>query len=156
MKKISHFDESGRAAMVDVAAKAVTRRTAVARSTVVLPPEVMKHFDDGDLKTAKGSLVQTAVLAGIMAAKKTADLIPLCHPLGLNHCGISINLQGKNKLVIDCTASVQAKTGVEMEALVGASVAALTVYDMCKAFSHDIVIKDTRLLLKTGGSRDFS
>lgn len=142
--------------MVDVAAKAVTRRTAVARSTVVLPPEVMKHFDDGDLKTAKGSLVQTAVLAGIMAAKKTADLIPLCHPLGLNHCGISINLQGKNKLVIDCTASVQAKTGVEMEALVGASVAALTVYDMCKAFSHDIVIKETRLLLKTGGSRDFS
>lgn len=142
--------------MVDVAAKAVTRRTAVARSTVVLPPEVMKHFDDGDLKTAKGSLVQTAVLAGIMAAKKTADLIPLCHPLGLDHCGISINLQRKNKLVIDCTASVQAKTGVEMEALLGASVAALTVYDMCKAFSHDIVIKETRLLLKTGGSRDFS
>ena len=142
--------------MVDVAAKAVTRRTAVARSIVVLPADVMKHFDDGDLNTAKGSLVQTAVLAGIMAAKKTADLIPLCHPLGLDHCGISIKQQGKNKLVIDCSASVQAKTGVEMEALVGASVAALTVYDMCKAFSHDIVIKETRLLSKSGGRHDFT
>ena len=90
-----------------------------------------------------------------MAAKKTGDLIPLCHPLGLDNCNIFVTLNESNEVVIDCTTSITAKTGVEMEALVGASMAALTVYDMCKALSHDIIIKETKLIAKTGGKRDF-
>ena len=141
--------------MVDVGEKQVTRRTAIARSIVSLPPEVLAQLVDGDLQTKKGSVFQTAIVAGIMAAKKTGDLIPLCHPLGLDNCSINIKLNDGNELVIDCTATITAKTGVEMEALVGASIAALTVYDMCKAMSHDIVIKETKLIEKTGGKRDF-
>lgn len=140
--------------MVDVTEKKVTNRTATARSIVVLPAEILVQLTNGDLQTKKGSVFQTAIIAGIMAAKKTADLIPLCHPLGLDNCNVAISLNGQ-EVVIDCTASITAKTGVEMEALVGASIAALTVYDMCKAMSHDIIIKETKLIEKTGGKRDF-
>ena len=155
MKEFTHVDEKGRATMVDVSEKAVTRRSATARSIVVLPEIVRKDLINGDLQTPKGAVFQTAILAGIMAAKKTGELIPLCHPLGLDNCRITIEVREPNELVIDCTASITAKTGIEMEALVGASIAALTVYDMCKALSHDIVIKETRLLEKTGGKNDF-
>jgi cyclic pyranopterin phosphate synthase len=141
--------------MVDVGGKQVSRRTAVARSIVSLPAEVLAQLVDGGLQTKKGSVFQIAIIAGIMAAKKTGELIPLCHPLGLDNCHIDICLNEQQEVVIDCTASITAKTGVEMEALVGASIAALTVYDMCKAMSHDIVIKETKLLEKTGGKRDF-
>ena len=142
--------------MVDTSAKQVTRRSATARSIVVLPEEVLTQLLDGnELRSAKGSVFQTAILAGIMAAKKTGDLIPLCHPLGLDHCQLDIHLDESQQVVIDCTAVITAKTGVEMEALVGASIAALTVYDMCKALSHNIVIRETRLMAKTGGKRDF-
>ena len=142
--------------MVDTSPKQISRRTATARSIVVLPDEVLTQLTDGDeLRSAKGSVFQTAILAGIMAAKKTGDLIPLCHPLGLEHCHIDIHLDEKQQVVIDCTAVITAKTGVEMEALVGASIAALTVYDMCKALSHDIVVRETKLMAKTGGKRDF-
>jgi cyclic pyranopterin monophosphate synthase len=152
---LSHVDISGNPTMVDVAAKAVTQRTATARSIVSLPAEVLVHLSDGGIDSKKGPVFQTAIIAGIMAAKKTGDLIPLCHPLGLDNCNITISINNDSDVVIDCTASITAKTGVEMEALVGASVAALTVYDMCKAMSHDIVIKETRLMSKTGGKRDF-
>lgn len=141
--------------MVDVGGKQVSRRTAVARSIVSLPAEVLDQLVDGGLQTKKGSVFQIAIIAGIMAAKKTGELIPLCHPLGLDNCHIDISLNEQQEVVIDCTASITAKTGVEMEALVGASIAALTVYDMCKAMSHDIVIKETKLIEKTGGKRDF-
>jgi len=141
--------------MVDVTGKSVSHRTAVARSIVFLPGEVLDHLVSGDIQTKKGSVFQIAIIAGIMAAKKTGELIPLCHPLGLDNCMVHISINEKNEVVIDCTASITAKTGVEMEALVGASVAALTVYDMCKAMSHDIIIKETMLLSKTGGKRDF-
>jgi len=141
--------------MVNVGEKQVTRRTAVARSIVSLPEEVLMELVDGDLQTKKGSVFQTAIIAGIIAAKKTGELIPLCHPLSLDNCSVTIKLNEENELVIDCTATITAKTGVEMEALVGASIAALTVYDMCKAMSHDIVIKETKLIEKTGGKRDF-
>lgn len=141
--------------MVDVSEKKVTNRTATARSIVVLPGEVLDHLADGDLQTKKGSVFQIAIIAGIMAAKRTGELIPLCHPLGLENCNVAIRLNNDNEVVIDCTASITAKTGVEMEALVGASIAALTVYDMCKAMSHDIVIRETKLIEKTGGKRDF-
>ncbi|MBD1364629.1 cyclic pyranopterin monophosphate synthase MoaC [Mucilaginibacter sp. ZT4R22] len=141
--------------MVDVSAKQLTHRTATAQSIVVLPGEVLQHLTDGELQTKKGSVFQTAIIAGIMAAKKTGDLIPLCHPLGMDNCQVYIKLNENSEVVIECTASITAKTGIEMEALVGASVAALTVYDMCKAMSHDIVIKETKLISKTGGKRDF-
>lgn len=155
MGEFSHLDKTGKASMVDVSAKAVTHRTATARSIIYLPAEVLKQLSDGDLQTKKGSVFQTAIIAGIMAAKKTGDLIPLCHPLGLDNCNINIQLNDQQEVVIDCTATITAKTGIEMEALVGASIAALTIYDMCKALSHDIVIKETRLIEKTGGKRDF-
>lgn len=142
--------------MVDVGEKPATKRTATARSIVMLPEEVLRQLDEGDIKTKKGPVFQTAIIAGIMAAKKTGELIPLCHPLGMDNCHVSISVNEANEVVIDCTASITAKTGVEMEALVGASMAALTIYDMCKAMSHDIVIKETKLMAKTGGKRDFS
>jgi cyclic pyranopterin phosphate synthase len=152
---ITHVDNKGNPNMVDVGEKVISRRSATARSVVSLPSEVMEHLIDGDLHTKKGPVFQTAVIAGIMAAKKTGELIPLCHPLGLDNCDINISVNEDNEIVIDCTATVTAKTGVEMEALVGASMAALTIYDMCKAMSHDIVIKETKLMAKTGGKRDF-
>ena len=155
MSEFSHLDKAGKATMVDVSAKAITHRTATARATVFLPDVVLAQLNEGDLQTKKGSVFQTAIIAGIMGAKKTGDLIPLCHPLGMDNCKIEIGINDQQEVVIDCTASISAKTGIEMEALVGASVAALTIYDMCKALSHDIVIKEIKLIEKTGGKRDF-
>lgn len=155
MSKLTHIDEQGRANMVDVSEKAVTKRTARARSIVSLPADVIALLVDGDIQTKKGPVFQTAILAGIMAAKKTGELIPLCHPIGMDNCNIDISINEQNEVVIECVATVTAKTGVEMEALTGASVAALTVYDMCKAMSHDIVIKETMLMEKTGGKSDY-
>ncbi|WP_266368366.1 cyclic pyranopterin monophosphate synthase MoaC [Tellurirhabdus rosea] len=153
MAEFSHLDSENNPSMVDVGAKTVTRRTATAQSIVVLTDEIMQQMSGGDIQTKKGAVFQTALIAGTMAAKRTSDLIPLCHPLGLDSCKFSFRTEGK-EVIIECTTSLEAKTGVEMEALVGASVAALTVYDMCKAFSHDLVIRETRLLEKTGGKRD--
>jgi cyclic pyranopterin monophosphate synthase len=155
---LTHLDSAHRPNMVDVGQKTPTRRSATARSVVVLPQNVLDALlsGDGELRSPKGSVFQTAVLAGIMAAKQTGHLIPLCHPLGLDDCRIHIQLDENQRVVIDCTARVTARTGVEMEALVGASIAALTVYDMCKALSHDIVILETKLMEKTGGKRDFT
>jgi len=155
MSEFSHLDDTGKATMVDVSEKTITQRSATARSMVYLPNEVLKQLSNGDLQTKKGSVFQIAIIAGIMAAKKTGDLIPLCHPLGLDNCKIDIQLNDDQEVIINCTATITAKTGVEMEALVGASIAALTIYDMCKALSHDIVIKETKLIEKTGGKRDF-
>jgi len=152
---LSHLDNNGNPVMVDVSRKEVSHRTATARSIVSLPAAVLEYITNGDLQTKKGSVFQTAIIAGIMAAKKTGDLIPLCHPLGLDNCTVNIGLNEQREVVIECTASTTAKTGVEMEALVGASIAALTVYDMCKAMSHDIVIRETKLIAKSGGKRDF-
>lgn len=154
-EKFTHLDASGNPSMVDVGNKKITERTAVARSIVVLGDEIMDRLEADEIHTKKGPVFQTAILSGIMAAKKTSDLIPLCHPLPLNKVGVEITVNERREVVIDCTARVSGKTGVEMEALTGATVAALTVYDMCKAFSHDIVIRETRLMEKTGGKRDF-
>lgn len=151
----SHITPSGEPAMVDVGEKAVTRRTAKAQSIVFLGETIMTKLSGEEIHTKKGPVFQTAIIAGIMAAKKTSDLIPLCHPLGLDDCKISIRINMPHEVVVECTASLSAKTGVEMEALTGVSVAALTIYDMCKALSHDIVIRETRLIEKTGGKRDY-
>lgn len=155
MQEFTHLDAEGNPSMVDVSEKKITKRTARARAIVVLNDEILSHFENNDIKTKKGSVFQIAIVAGVMAAKRTGDLIPLCHPLGLENCQIDIVLNEKREVVIDCTACLTAKTGVEMEALTGASVAALTIYDMCKAFSHDIEIKSVKLMEKTGGKRDF-
>ena len=155
MQKFTHLDADGNPSMVDVSEKKITKRTASARAIIVLNDEILSHFKDNDIKTKKGSVFQIAIIAGVMAAKRTGDLIPLCHPLGLENCQIDIILNEKREVVIDCIASLTAKTGVEMEALTGATVAALTIYDMCKAFSHDIEIKSVKLMGKTGGKRDF-
>ncbi len=153
---LTHIDAAGQPAMVDVSDKAVTKRTALARSIVVLGDAVMQHLSGGDIQTKKGPVFQTAIIAGTMAAKKTSELIPFCHPIGLENCKLTIVINEAQEVVIDCLATVTSKTGVEMEALTGASVAALTVYDMCKALSHDIVIRETRLIQKTGGKSDYS
>ncbi len=155
MSDFTHIDAHGQPAMVDVSAKNVTIRTATARSIVVMPEEVMRQFTNGEIQSKKGAVFQTAIIAGIMASKKTGELIPLCHPLGLDNCKVHIHVNEHKEVVIDCTTSIAAKTGIELEALVGASIAALTIYDMCKAISHDIVIKETKLMEKTGGKRDF-
>jgi cyclic pyranopterin phosphate synthase len=155
VSKLSHIDKSNRPTMVDVSDKTPTNREARARSCVEFPPEVAERFAGGDIETAKGPVFATAIVAGVMAAKRTHELIPFCHPLGLSNCKVTIELDDRNRAVIECTCKVHHRTGVEMEALTGASVAALTVYDMCKALSHDIVISETRLMSKTGGKEDF-
>ena len=154
MSKLSHIDESNRPTMVDVSDKSATQRTAHARTVLHLPAVVVDELDGDEIITKKGPVFATAIIAGVMAAKKTHELIPFCHPLGLENCKITIDVSDSDA-VIDCHCKVHHKTGVEMEALTGASVAALTVYDMCKALSHDIVIGETRLISKTGGKKDF-
>ncbi|GAB4495872.1 MAG: cyclic pyranopterin monophosphate synthase MoaC [Saprospiraceae bacterium] len=155
MSTFTHLDASGNPLMVDVGEKPVTRRTAVARAIVNLPDEVLENFESGDIRTQKGAVFQTAIIAGVMAAKRTGELIPLCHPLGLDNCQVQISLNERREVIVECTAAITGKTGVEMEALTGASIAALTIYDMCKTFSHDIVIREIKLMEKTGGKRDF-
>jgi cyclic pyranopterin phosphate synthase len=146
--------------MVDVGAKSPTRRTAHAVAVVSLPAELAALLQGGEIATKKGPVFQTAILAGVMGAKRTSDLIPLCHPLGLDDCKIEIleagaDAAGGSSVEIHCRVMTEAKTGVEMEALTGATVAALTLYDMGKAVSHGIVIREIRLLEKTGGKSDY-
>jgi|UniRef100_K3WVA7 cyclic pyranopterin phosphate synthase len=152
--------------MVDVGHKHVTRRTATAKTTIRLPPIVLSELrrlgGSGDsspselLVGPKGPIGTTAIIAGVLGAKQTSSLIPFCHPLPIEDCQIQIHVAGEDRIEIECTVRVTHKTGVEMEALTGASVAALCVYDMCKALSHDIVIENTRLIKKTGGKSDFA
>ena len=138
-----------------VSGKSVTDRMARAQAVVEVSAEVLEHLMNGELKTKKGPVFQTAIIAGIQGAKKTGDLIPLCHPIGMDHCHINIEVV-EHQIVIECTANVQAKTGIEMEALTGATIAALTIYDMTKSFGHQIVIRQIRLLEKRGGKKDYS
>jgi cyclic pyranopterin monophosphate synthase len=154
MTTLSHVGDDGRPTMVDVGGKAVTARSAVAESRVRLPAQVARALLEAGYATAKGPVFQTAIIAGTMAAKRTHELIPFCHPLGLERCRIEIAADGDD-VVIRCEVGVHHRTGVEMEALTGASVAALTVYDMCKALSHAIVIDGTRLVEKRGGKSDY-
>ena len=154
MSTLSHVSSEGRPTMVDVGGKAVTARSAVAESRVRLPAEVARALREAGYASAMGPVFHTAIIAGTMAAKRTHELIPFCHPLGLEKCRIEIVADGDD-VVIRCEVGVHHRTGVEMEALTGASVAALTVYDMCKALSHDIVIDGTRLIEKRGGKSDY-
>ena len=154
MTELSHVNKDGDPTMVDVSNKAKSLRVAVAESRVRLGAEITALLKGNEIHTKKGPVFQTAIIAGTQGAKKTSDLIPFCHPIGLEDCKITIAIEGF-EAVIRCTTKVTAKTGIEMEAITGASVAAITVYDMCKAMSHDIEITSTRLLEKTGGKSDF-
>jgi cyclic pyranopterin monophosphate synthase len=151
----THLDSDRHPTMVDVGDKTATKRTAVAEARVRFPASVAAALRENGLRSAKGPVFDTAIVAGVMGAKRTHELIPFCHPLGLENCRITIELDG-DTAVIRCTVSVHHKTGVEMEALTGASIAALTIYDMCKALSHDIVIGDVRLLAKDGGRSSYA
>ena len=153
---LTHVSESGEAKMVDVSDKVATFRKAHARATLKLPPEVIQSVDNakGEIFGKKGPVFATAKIAGTMGTKKTSDLIPFCHPIGLEDCHIDIALKGEDEVQIDCWASTTGKTGVEMEALMGASQAALCVYDMLKAASSKIIIRDIRLISKIGGKKD--
>ena len=152
---LSHVSAAGQPLMVDVGAKPRSARRARARAEVALPDAVRALLRDGELHGAKGPVFRTAITAGIMAAKRTAELIPLCHPIGLDSCDVTVRLNAAGNAVVTCVAAVEHKTGVEMEALTGATVAALTIYDMCKAVSHDIAIREVRLLEKSGGKSDY-
>lgn len=152
----SHLDARNQPTMVNVGAKAVTRRTARAVAIVTLPGKLAALLRDGEIATKKGPVFQTAVLAGVMGAKKTGELIPLCHPLALHHCEVRIVPDAaRGEIAIHCRVETEAKTGVEMEALTGASVAALAFYDMAKSVTHGIVIREVRLLEKTGGRSNY-
>jgi cyclic pyranopterin monophosphate synthase len=152
--KFTHIHASGNPQMVDVSKKKATIRTAKAQAIVFLGKEIMERMQGDELITKKGPVFQTAIIAGVMGAKKTSELIPFCHPLGLEDVQIKITTK-KSKVVIESTAKVTGKTGVEMEALTAASVAALTIYDMCKALSHNIIIEEIKLMEKRGGKNDF-
>ncbi len=152
--KLTHLDAAHRPTMVDVGAKAVTRREAVAEATVVLPAAVARALRATGHRTRKGPVFDTAVIAGVLAAKRTHELVPFCHPVPIDHCSVDVRTAARNRIVIEARVAVQHRTGVEMEALTAASVAALTVYDMCKALSHDLRIERVRLLEKRGGRRE--
>jgi cyclic pyranopterin phosphate synthase len=154
--EFTHVDAGRRPAMVDVGAKAVTHRVAVAEVRVRFPAAVAEALRQAGFETSKGPVFHTAIVAGVMAAKRTHELIPFCHPLGIENCRIDVDMNEHDEAVVRCQVSVHHKTGVEMEALTGASIAALTIYDMCKALSHEIVVADLRLLEKHGGRREVS
>ena len=150
---LSHVDSDNQPRMVDVGNKVATQRIARAQARVLLPADVAGQLRNAGHMTPKGPVLTTANLAGVMGAKATPQLIPLCHPLMLQRCRVDLSVEG-DEIVIVCEVACHGTTGVEMEALTGASIAALTVYDMCKAMSHDIVIRDVRLLHNSGGKRD--
>jgi len=153
-KSLTHVDGTGRPGMVDVSDKAVTARQASAETFVVFPKAVAKRLVKSDMVTSKGAIIDTAIIAGTLAVKRTDELIPFCHALPIDGIKIMIDWHDSERLRISCTVKTVHRTGVEMEALMGASIAALAIYDMCKALSHDIEIGSTRLIEKRGGKKD--
>lgn len=151
----THLNANGKPEMVDVGDKDITTRVAVAEATVVLGEEIMQALADNDFNSKKGSIIQTAVIAGTMAVKQTWSVIPLCHAIPISGCSVDISAAGAGAMKVECRVRTQGRTGVEMEALHGATVAALTIYDMCKSMSHGIRIDNVRLVSKTGGKSDY-
>ncbi len=154
--KLSHLNHSEQPEMVDISGKISTPREAIASCRVVLGEALISQMDAGELRNKKGPVIHTAILAGIQATKLTSQLIPLCHPLPLDRAKIEIVSCGSSELLVTCTVRTSGKTGVEMEALTGASIAALTIYDMCKSANPAIEVQDLKLQKKTGGKSDFS
>lgn len=153
-KEFTHISSEGLPQMVNISEKESTKRIAKARAVINPGEEILQQIENNELITKKGPVFQTAIIAGVMGAKNTSSLIPFCHPLSLEDCQIDIYVD-KARIIIDSQAVITGKTGVEMEALTAVSVAALTVYDMCKALSHNIVIEEIKLMEKIGGKSDF-
>ena len=154
MSDFSHITDKNQPKMVNVGDKVATKRKAIARAEMFLGSDIISHFTNDEIITKKGPVFQTAIIAGIQAVKRTSDLIPMCHPLLINGVDIEIRVIDREYIEILCTVEVDGKTGVEMEALTGASMAALTIYDMCKALSQKMIIKEVKLVEKTGGKSD--
>lgn len=154
MSNFSHINKKNQPKMVDVSGKKISKRTAIARGTMFLGTAVISNFKEDELITKKGPVFQTAIIAGIQAVKKTPEIIPMCHPLLINGVDIEINIVDTEHIEVLCKVTIEGKTGVEMEALTGASATCLTVYDMCKSITQDIIIKELKLLEKTGGKSD--
>ena len=155
MEELTHIDDRGNPQMVDVGDKIDSHRSAKAQAIVRLGEDLLNRLNRKNFNSKKGSVIQTAIVAGNMAVKKTSDLIPLCHPLPINGCTVNIDPFNHDSLKIECTVKTYGKTGVEMEALAGASIAALTIYDMCKSYSKAITIEEVKLIEKKGGKSDF-
>lgn len=154
MSEFSHLNDKNNPKMVNVSDKKITKRTAIAKATMFLGKEVIAYFTNDELITKKGPVFQTAIIAGIQGVKKTSDLIPMCHPLLINGADIDINISDDEHVDVICKVTITGKTGVEMEALTGANIACLTIYDMCKSISQKMIIKEVKLLEKTGGKSD--
>ncbi len=154
MGNFSHINEQNQPKMVDVSDKKITKRSATARATMFLGETIIKEFSNEEIITKKGPVFQTAIVAGIQAVKKTSDIIPMCHPLLISGVNIDITVIDATHIEVLCKVRIEGKTGVEMEALTGASACCLTIYDMCKAIDHNMVIKEITLLEKTGGKTD--
>ncbi len=152
--KFTHLNEKGEPGMVNIGEKTITKRTAVAQAIVFFGSDIMSKMEASGWNNKKGNILQVALVAGTMGAKKTAELIPFCHPVGLNTCNFEFE-KLSDQLRIICTCEVEAKTGVEMEAITGVNIAAITIYDMCKSISKGIEIREVKLLSKTGGKSDF-
>ena len=150
----THVNKNNDPCMVNVSEKNVTTRKATAKGEVYLPPEILSHFSGGEIHSKKGPVFQTAIIAATMAVKKTSEIIPFCHPIAIEGCDVTININDERKVEILCTVSCSGKTGVEMEAIMGVQTAAITIYDMCKALSQKMVIDQVRLLEKSGGKSD--
>ena len=154
MSEFSHLNEKNNPKMVNVSDKKTTKRTAIAKATMFLGEEIISHFNNDELITKKGPVFQTAIIAGIQGVKKTSEIIPMCHPLLINGVDINIHVINSENIEVLCEVIIEGKTGVEMEALTGVNITCLTIYDMCKSISQDIIIKEVKLLEKTGGKSD--
>lgn len=154
MSSFNHLNKNNNPIMVNVSDKKITKRTAIAKASMFLGTEVISHFTNDELITKKGPVFQTAIIAGIQAVKKTSELIPMCHPLLINGVDIDINIVDDEHIEVFCKVIIEGKTGVEMEALTGANITCLTIYDMCKSISQEMIIKEVKLLEKTGGKSD--
>jgi cyclic pyranopterin phosphate synthase len=154
MSDFTHINNKNNPKMVNVSDKKITKRTAIAKATMFLGKEVISHFENDELITKKGPVFQTAIIAGIQAVKKTSDLIPMCHPLLISGVDIDITIVDSEHLEVLCEVTIEGKTGVEMEALTGVNITCLTIYDMCKSISQKMLIKEVKLLEKTGGKSD--
>tara|TARA_R110002126_G_scaffold291790_1_gene458421 strand:+ start:2779 stop:3255 length:477 start_codon:yes stop_codon:yes gene_type:complete len=154
MNDFSHINKNNNPKMVNVSDKKITKRTSIAKATMFLGDAIISHFTNNELITKKGPVFQTAIIAGIQGVKKTAELIPMCHPLLINGVDIDINITDLEHIEVLCKVTIEGKTGVEMEALTGANITCLTIYDMCKSISQEMVIKEVKLMEKTGGKSD--
>ena len=154
MSNFSHLNEKNNPKMVNVSDKKITKRTAIAKATMFLGEEIISHFNNDELITKKGPVFQTGIIAGIQGVKKTSEIIPMCHPLLINGVDINIHVINSEHIEVLCEVIIEGKTGVEMEALTGVNITCLTIYDMCKSISQDIIIKEVKLLEKTGGKSD--